>query len=191
MARRKRSLQDGPGLFEEQERDLTRRIRRQRARIHPAFFARSGLEHPIEGPRAGSRLRDCAPLGRPGNARPAYWVQGNVDRHAVPRSTLRRRARLSTQDDKPGSLATRAQIHRSGRRHGGRRFGRVSDFRRAGRRDRAEGLIDRSRPGSYQWPNAGSAMLGLSQRAPRMRMGDRLELRHDPSLSSFQGFARL
>jgi len=38
MARRKSRIPDGPGLYEEQERRLTRRIRRQRALFIPRFL---------------------------------------------------------------------------------------------------------------------------------------------------------
>jgi len=38
MARRKSRIPDGPGLYEEQERRLSRRIRRQRALFIPRFL---------------------------------------------------------------------------------------------------------------------------------------------------------
>jgi hypothetical protein len=50
MARKKRSTREGPNLFEEQERHLMRRIRRQRALFIPRFLHEAGSNLLLKGP---------------------------------------------------------------------------------------------------------------------------------------------
>jgi len=50
MARRKSRIHDGPGLFEEQERRLARRIRRQRALFIPRLLHEAASNEQLKGP---------------------------------------------------------------------------------------------------------------------------------------------
>lgn len=50
MVRRKNTVHNGPGLFEEQERHLTRRIRRQRALFIPRFLTEAASNLLLAGP---------------------------------------------------------------------------------------------------------------------------------------------
>jgi hypothetical protein len=50
MARRKGQTPDGPGFFEEHERQLERRIRRQRALFIPHFLRDSASDMRLKGP---------------------------------------------------------------------------------------------------------------------------------------------
>lgn len=50
MARRKNRIQNGPNLFEEQERHLLRRIRRQRALFIPRFLREAASDLQLAGP---------------------------------------------------------------------------------------------------------------------------------------------
>ncbi len=50
MARRKNTVQNGPGLFEEQARQLERRIRRQRALFIPRFLGEAAANPQLAGP---------------------------------------------------------------------------------------------------------------------------------------------
>ncbi len=49
MARRKKPIHNGPGLYEEQERQLTHRIRRQRALFIPRFLTEAGNNLQLAG----------------------------------------------------------------------------------------------------------------------------------------------
>lgn len=49
MARRKNNVHNGPGLFDEQARHLTRRIRRQRALFIPRFVREAAGDARLRG----------------------------------------------------------------------------------------------------------------------------------------------
>jgi hypothetical protein len=49
MARRKNSIHNGPGLFDEQERHLERRIRRQRALFIPRYLSEAAASFKLQG----------------------------------------------------------------------------------------------------------------------------------------------
>ncbi len=49
LARRKKPIHNGPGLYEEQERQLTHRIRRQRALFIPRFLTEAGNNLQLAG----------------------------------------------------------------------------------------------------------------------------------------------
>ncbi|HWY85699.1 MAG TPA: hypothetical protein VNX28_03190, partial [Gemmataceae bacterium] len=59
MARRKKNVHNGPGLYEEEERHLTRRIRRQRALFIPRFLTEAGANLQLAGP-AQDRAHEIA-----------------------------------------------------------------------------------------------------------------------------------
>ena len=65
MARRNNRDHHGPGLFEEQEHRLTRRIRRQRALFIPRFLTEAASNLQLAGAAQDRAYEIAASLGGP------------------------------------------------------------------------------------------------------------------------------
>ena len=189
MARRKNGIQAGPGLFEPHERHFERRLRRQRALFIPRFLREAAANLQLKG-AAQDRAFDIAvrwaDLETDGHL-PQY-KETSIDTQFLDqlfgeglgyqvKTTSPTEWQLEHKFPVPGVGTADAALGEFPRSRGPTIGGRT------------QGCEDRPGPRPLQRPDRGPAMLGLSQRAAGVFVGNRLQFPHDSLVSPRKGVA--